>query len=160
MCAQLHFGLKGGAAFNDQVGSGVNRESGFRKWTLGPMAELELPLGLGGEVNALYRSTGYYAAQENKAGSWEFPLLVKYRFPGAGIRPYVGAGWSFRSIGDIPRFSAGSQGFVMSGGLRINAVLFRLAPEIRYTRWKSGGDCPGCVRPSQNQLEGLIGLFF
>jgi hypothetical protein len=158
--AQLHFGVKGGAAFNDLVSPAGNLESRFRKWTLGPMAELDLPLGLGAEINALYRSTGYSAAQDFTAGSWEFPLLARYRFPGVGVRPFVGAGWSFRSIGDIPRFSAGSQGFILSGGVRINAVLFKLSPEIRYTRWNSGAECAVCVKASRNQVEGLIGLFF
>lgn len=160
LSAQLHFGLKGGAALNDLVDASGNIESRFRRWTLGPMAELDLPLGLGAEFNALYRSTGYRAAEDNTAYNWEFPVLVKYRFPGVGIRPYVGAGWSFRHIGDIPRFAAGSQGFVVSGGVRINAVLFKLSPEIRYTRWGSGSPGPLSVRSGQNQIEGLIGLFF
>jgi hypothetical protein len=125
------------------------------------MAELELPLGLGAELDLFYRSTGYATASGNStAGSWEFPLLAKYRFPGEGIRPYVGAGWSFRSIGDIPRFAAGSQGFVMSGGIRINAGIFKLAPELRYTRWGRGMPNPGDIRSGRNQMEGLIGLFF
>lgn len=160
LCAQLHFGVKGGAAFNDLVDTSGNVQSRFQKWTLGPMAELDLPLGLGAEFNALYRSTGYTTGTDFTASSWEFPLIFKYKFPGVGIRPYVGAGWSFRNIGDIPRFAAGSQGFILSGGVRINAVLFKLSPEIRYTRWGSGSPNPLSIVSGQNQVEGMIGLFF
>ena len=52
----------------------------------------------------------------------------------------------------------------MGGGVRINAVLFRLSPEIRYTRWNNAAfdiqTSNSYARGSKNQFEFLIGLTF
>jgi hypothetical protein len=168
----LAFGVKGGTALNDLVDAQAPVQSLFRRWTLGPMIDLDLPLGLGVEFDALYRSTGYEVSPnlQTSSSSWEFPLLVKYKFKGAVARPYVGAGVSFRHIGDLSllnqpaqvfQFQSGSTGFVMEGGVRIDLKLIKLAPELRYTYW---GNQPlkigNLVQYGQNQVEVLIGLTF
>lgn len=168
----LAFGVKGGAALNDVIEAQPPIQSMFQRWTLGPMIELDLPLGLGVEFDALYRSTGYQVSPnlESTAASWEFPLLLKYKFPGAVLRPYVGAGVSFRNIGDLSllnqpsqlfQFQNGSRGFVMEVGARFDLKLIKLAPELRYTYW---GNQPlnvgNVLKYGQNQVEVLIGLTF
>lgn len=156
----LHFGLKGGLPLNDLVessGAIANRSS---RWTLGPMLDIDLPLNLGIEMNALYRRLGYAAAEERTGSSWELPLLLKYRFPGVIARPYVSGGWVFRHIGDIPRLSAGANGVAFSGGLSFSLPGFRLAPELRWTRWGSAGKGPVTVNGARNQAEVLLGITF
>jgi hypothetical protein len=63
LSAQLHFGLRAGLPFGDVTetisGGGTALKTLPSRWTLGPMLELDLPAGLGLEVNALYRRVGY-----------------------------------------------------------------------------------------------------
>ena len=156
----LHFGLKGGVPFNDLVESGGRISNLSSRWTLGPMLELDLPLGLGVELNALYRRVGYSDVQDNTAGAWDFPLLLKYRFPGIVARPYVSGGWVFRNIGDIPRLSAGSNGVAFGGGVRFSLPVIQISPEFRWTRWEDTQAGPAAVLGSRNQYEVLVGLTF
>lgn len=156
----LHFGLKGGVPFTDLVESGGNVSDLSSRWTLGPMIELDLPAGLGVEFNALYRRIGYSALQDNTASAWDFPLLLKYKFPGILARPYISGGWVFRNIGDIPRLSAGSNGVAFAGGVRISVPVIQISPEIRWTRWEDTTAGPAAVLGSRNQFEILVGLTF
>lgn len=171
----LAFGLKGGVPFQDLVDAKSPYTSTFRKWTLGPVIELDLPAGLGVEFDMLYKGTGYtYSTESAKSASWEFPLLVKYKFPAAVARPYLGAGIAFRHLGDLGQLTApgqlltksqGSRGFVFEGGVRFDLKLVKLSPELRYTRWDNSPITIGSVGSSflkyrQNQVEFLIGLTF
>jgi hypothetical protein len=170
LAAQLHLGIKGGVPFNDAVKAGNPLRSEFARWTFGGVAELDLPAGLGLELDMLYRRTGY-SVETAEAGpgpdrignSWEFPLLVKYRFPGILARPYLAGGLSFRKITDIPDlFNSGSRGTVLAAGLRFNAVVVRISPELRYTRWNNEPfrNAAGALGSSRNQVEVLVGLTF
>jgi hypothetical protein len=56
-----------------------------KRYVVGPEVEVGLPLGLGVEVDALYRREGYSSLFSNFAGSnysqeransWEFPMLL------------------------------------------------------------------------------------
>lgn len=168
--AQLHLGIKGGVPFNDAVKTRNPFQSEFSRWTLGGVAELDLPAGLGLELDLLFRRTGYSVEATEPAlgpgstgSSWEFPLLLKYRFPGIMARPYLSGGLSFRHIADIPNLrNSGARGVVLGAGLRINAVLVRVSPELRYTRWNSEAfqSAGGLLGSSRNQLEVLVGLTF
>ena len=58
---------------------------------------------------------------------WEFPILVKYRFSGAPlIHPYLAAGPSFNHVSDPG----------MGASLEVRALILRVSPELRYTRWR------------------------
>lgn len=168
--AQLHLGVKGGVPLNDAVKTTNPFRSEFARWTFGGVAELDLPAGLGLELDLLYRRTGFSIegaepapGPDNIGNSWEFPLLVKYKFPGILARPYIAGGLSFRRITDIPNlFENGSRGVVLATGLRIGALLVRVSPELRYTRWnnevfRAAGGAPGS---SRNQVELLVGITF
>jgi hypothetical protein len=50
------------------------------------------PFHLGHEQNA------YLSSSVDKVNTWDFPLLLKYRFTEGAFRPYIGAGgaWSHR----------------------------------------------------------------
>jgi hypothetical protein len=97
--------------------------------------DIGLPFGLGVEVDALYRREGYQTAFSNafgysvfsdeRANSWEFPMLAKYRIPFAAVKPFVEVGYAPRVInGSVSSTSAfptavinPSNGSVTSGGV-------------------------------------------
>jgi hypothetical protein len=112
--AQAQFvslGLKGGIpvtpalpGFNETNPSVPYLDTG--RWTVGPTIELHLVSGLSIEADVLFR--GYttvatydfptapnsYVTQmlKDSVKAWDFPLLLKYRFPTHTIRPFVTAG--------------------------------------------------------------------
>lgn len=162
------------------------------RWTIGPTIEFHLPFHLSIEVDALFRgyrsgnastlrlgaelpSILYSFQQDVKA--WDFPLLLKYRFPGRAIRPFVNAGaswthesvdavWSHTCLGPgscypqegIGPFTGGQfvtsrtrEGFVGGAGVEFKVQHFKLAPELRYTR---------LADPRTNQFAVLFGVTF
>ncbi len=128
------------------------------------MVELDLPKGLGVELDALYRRVGVgYPARgttEFHDGLWDFPVLAKYRFPGVGFRPYVGGGWTYRKLNDLLREPASSSnGGVVAAGIRLAFGPIRISPEFRYTRWPAKDFQPE-FRGRKNQFEFLVGLTF
>lgn len=139
-------------------------------FAVGPSAELLLPLGLGFEVDAIYKRT--MVELETDAGltsdhttSWEFPLMFKYRFPGPNLKPFVGGGYAFRRFSNLTRFVSNLDGtvngYVAGGGLLIKLGGVRISPEIRFTRWKSiDPDNSGPLRNNQNQADFLVGITF
>lgn len=164
----IHFGVKGGTALNDAFDTSNGYKSRFDHWTLGPTAELRLPFGLSAEFNALYKSTGYASpTANNSAGSWEFPITAKYKFPGVFMRPYVEAGFSYRHIGDMAQLvDNDSKGFVAGAGVSFGLLrMLSISPGIRYTRWNNdiftnSTTNNGNISSSKNQAEFLIGLTF
>jgi hypothetical protein len=172
LAAQLHVGLKGGVPLADltETVSAPNFRNLPPRWTLGLMVDVDLPLRLGIEVDALYRRAGYeYPARvplgtppqtsQVKEGFWDFPVIAKYRFGSGAVRPYLGAGWSYRKLSDLLRPASSSNGFTVAAGVAVRALVVRLAPEFRYTRWGSGDPGPD-FRAARNQAELLVGFSF
>lgn len=169
--AQLHVGIKAGAPLADVTQTvGEPRWNNLPShWVVGLMVDVDVPANLGIEFNALYRRVGYEGATVDPLPQlrwkvrdevWDFPLIAKYRFPGAVVRPYVGAGWSFRKLNDLMRLGSGSNGVVLTGGFRANVLIVKLSPELRYTRWTGGEDVPSGFRARKNQVEFLLGVTF
>jgi hypothetical protein len=193
------FGLKGGMPLTDFVdvvrAQNISASTTTNRYIVGPTAELRLPFGLGVEVDALYRHFSYNSSSvistiatnlthiDTTSGSWEFPILAKYRFKGKIIHPYVSAGvaWDTLSgltqtvtsvINNVTKTSSTSnpaelantttRGFVLGGGVEVKALVIRIAPEIRYTRWGARRfiDPAGLVNSNQNQAEFLVGITF
>lgn len=173
LAAQLHVGVKAGAPLNSltETVAAPGLKNLPSHWTLGFMVDVDLPLGLGVEVDALYRRVGYEGPAgsgtlprdirpaEFTGGLWDFPVIGKYRFRGVPASPYLGAGWSHRRLNDLLRPTSGSDGFILAAGLRLNAVVIRISPELRYTRWKAPDAVSG-FRASPNQAELLVGFSF
>jgi hypothetical protein len=182
-CAQhLGFGIKGGVPLTDafSVGSGafgLNTSAHYTadrtEYTIGPMVQLRLPL-IGFEADALYKPLGYTAfitptvapptTTHVQASSWEFPILAQVHLPTPILKPYAEGGVSFRSfIGSHTELDAQSnKGFVLGAGLEIKIPFLRIGPELRFTRWGSGGfrglATSTLLESSQNQFEFLIGI--
>ncbi len=165
------------------------------RYIVGPTAELRLPFGLGVEVDALYRHfryssngvissiAGNLTNLDTTSGSWEFPILAKYRFKGKIVRPFVdvGVAWDKLSgltqtvtsvVASVTKTTTTSspaelandttRGFVIGGGVDVKALVIHIAPEVRYTRWGARRfiDPAGLVNSNHNQAEFLVGITF
>ncbi len=165
------FGVKGGLPLTDFIdtvsGSRTTVSSVTNRYIVGPTVELRLPFGFGVEADALYRHFSYNSTASlvdvlstlrTTSNDWEFPLLLKKRFRGAGpVRPFVDAGVSFNKITGLTQTVSNlvfpnrltttsnsnpaelkndfTAGFTLGGGLEIHLLILRISPEIRYTRW-------------------------
>jgi hypothetical protein len=156
----LSVGVLGGAPFNDVVNNGtvssVNTVVTSSNFTVGPSIQLNLPLNLRVEFDALYRPYGFtlfnqlVAAPVNNGVSvsgqqWRFPLLVQYRFPFPVVRPFLEVGPSFQHLtgagsvtgaftGPGQLLHSSDVGIVLGGGVDVKVPLVRLSGELRYTR--------------------------
>ena len=166
---RLEIGIKGAARPTSQLEGYGNAES--RPYLVGPMLQFNLPRGFAVEVDALYSRFGYsystsdiigdFFSYRDRANSWQFPVLLKYRLHFAALHPYVLAGWdpehatgttkgfasqisnpydpnttrtfTHFSIGD--RYGA-NHGLVAGGGIAFGSRHWRVCPEVRYIRWK------------------------
>lgn len=188
--AQIGFGVKGGAPLTDLFNAETPAAAtDTKRYIVGPMVELRLPAGIAIELDALYSranfsnalgATGSILTAPFDTDSWEFPLLLKKKFGGANagvgsVRPYIGAGASFRrltGIGDIGSFITGNRsgtvdknntGFVAAGGVEIRALFLRISPEIRFTYWGTDHFTQGLAniwKTNRSQGQVLIGLSF
>lgn len=167
------FGIKGGLPLTDFFDA-VNSDnlgyfSSTNRYIVGPTAELHLPFGLGIEFDALYRHLHYSNAfnavdvlvnSSTESGSWEFPLLLKYRFKAPLARPFLDGGVAWDTLSGVSQtitqtaiatgiVSSSSNsspaelrnstvnGIVFGGGIDIHLPLIHVSPEIRYTHWNS-----------------------
>ncbi len=165
-------------------GSGLSTTN-IRRYTIGPTLEVALPLRLRFQADVLYKrleraeqlsGPGFRTKRGLAANSWEFPLLLKYVWGRGTIRPFAAAGGALRRInsfgdqttqqfigvpppGRVTQFRVQEQltqsGWVVSSGVRFDASVLKISPEIRYTRWTS-------LRflPTKNQVEFLLGVMF
>jgi hypothetical protein len=186
----IGFGIKGGVPLTDLFEARNNTvDVETKRYVIGPMVELRLPAGFAVEGDALYSRanfTGILGAAGSlisapfDANSWEFPILLKKKFGGpnagvASVRPYIGAGASFRrlsGLGSIGSFITGNRsgtvdrnntGFVAGGGIEVKALFIRISPEVRFTYWGTDHFTEGLAnifKTNQAQGQFLIGLSF
>ncbi len=178
--APFSLGIRGGVPLNDFINAVETRTSPVQfgpglfglstttnRYIIGPTVELHLPAGFGIEFDALYRHLNYAAtgnltdvavSSRTSTNAWEFPLLVKYRFPTPLVKPYVDAGVAWDTLSGLKQTiqqtvlpthttttsSTSSPaelhhntvtGFVLGVGLDVHAIFVHISPEIRYTRW-------------------------
>jgi Outer membrane protein beta-barrel domain len=194
LCAQsLSYGIKGGLPLTNALSVAENTESvGTQRWTVGPTVELNLPFGVSVGADALYRSFSFTSSLSSvvnsfvnsSSGHWEVPVYLKYRFGPHLLKPFVEAGVAFDRTGTsgtsgcssssglcggspaTSTFSSSQWGLgaLVGGGVEIKALVVRIAPEIRYTRWEkgalSGGGAPPAPTGQPNQAEVLVGVRF
>jgi len=182
MAQPVSFGIRGGVpftgAFSDTSVSEITSYSSSNSYLVGPMVEVHLPLGFSIEGDGLYHPlnlsqttvTGATPAnpsvtihQRFTFQSWEFPVLVKYRFLHTPIvKPLVEAGPTFRATGQALSGNFSKAGFVLGGGVEVKMGHIRVEPELRYIRWGSDSAVSGAnLAPSNvNQAELTLGLSF
>ena len=186
----IGLGIKGGLPLNemfDEQSSNVSTET--KMYIVGPMLEVRLPAGLAIEVDALYSRANFSSTLSGvgsivtapfNTNAWEFPILLKKKFGGANavaasVRPYVGAGASFRRLSgltNIGSFVTGNQGgevdkdntgFVVAGGVEIRALFLKIAPEVRFTYWGTEHFAQGVAnlfKTNKAQGQFLVGFYF
>lgn len=195
VCAQgLHPGIKVGVPATTYFQTGraevsngsAEYSAATRRYTLGVSLEWQLSGSFGVELDAMYKRMGYVGifespaeriAYDSKGNSWEFPLLVKYRF-GGRVRPCVAGGPTLRYIGPIralgERIVGATRtpidttepsdlrkrfypGLAAAVGIELGHGRLRWLPELRYTRWTANiAGHSGPLRFNPNQGEFLL----
>jgi hypothetical protein len=177
-------GIKVGAPVTDpfsdatfsalSTGGTVHSFSDAKKFLIGPMVELHLPFGFSINADGLYRplrlvqisalpnvtATGKISTNYT---SWEVAPVVRYRFLHTPIvKPFAEAGPSFRFLAAPLDQALSDRGFTLGGGVEVKLLRFRIAPELRYTRWGSDHISPQTFffQSDQNQAELLVGFAF
>jgi len=204
------FGVKAGIPLTEYFDTGSSGSlhgssdysAATRRYTVGGSIEKRLPAGFGLELDVLFHRMGYVgvvnyfdsangnfqnSAIDVKGDSWDFPLMLKYRF-GRGIHPYVVGGGVLRYVGPVRgrgTLTAGSlasetstttpldtsdpsdlnkrfyPGLTAGAGIEARAGHLRFLPELRYTRWTANISGPGgLLRFAPDQVEILLGISF
>ncbi len=183
----LGFGLKGGARLTDFTGSSSDVTSHDHVYTIGPYAELKLPLGLSIEADLLYKKSGSTlvnlfplagatSLQQFDMDSFDVPILLKKKFDtGMIFRPFVEAGLANRYSTGIPgstisvlpplpgtyyntsSTSGWQEGLVVGGGVQFKILMVKISGELRWSRY---GNISTSTVPklNANQAELLIGI--
>ena len=131
------------------------------------MFEFRLPGNWSVEADGLYHPLRYDLASVLPNGTligvspspvitFEFPVLAKYRFRWGKWRPFVEAGPSFRTAGNLNNANPSHYGAALGVGAETSLGEFRIAPEVRYVRWAE--DNPFYVQTRSDQVELLLSL--
>ena len=163
-------GVRGGLPLGDAFTSLENRDFrilGRNRFVVGPTIELRLPAGLGVSFDVLYRRYRFEiddgAGRTQSAAQWEFPLMVRYRFPGIIVRPFVGAGPSLNRLTGVTSIRNSTVGVAMGAGLDIAIPFFHITPELRYSRLfqeNSVRPTASSLLQNQNRFDFLVGFTF
>lgn len=185
-------GIKGGVPLTEAFNTVSDATRGYfsdtRRYIVGPTVELNLPAGFGVEFDALYTRLNFSqnlvasAVAATSANSWEFPLLLKYKFAKGPVRPFVDAGASFRHITGVKQitsFITGSgsnqtsnpaefrdpnaTGFAFGAGIDLKLLIIKVSPEIRFTHWGTDNfvsGVQGLLQTNRNQGQFLVGITF
>lgn len=187
-CQTFSMGLMGGAGLTEdfqdynllpfEAPPGTNvtiRGASYpQHWIAGGTLEVRLPLHLAIEADALYHELRFKAGVQfgqtpvpwgrafyQHVVTWEFPVLLKYRFDFHGVKPFVNAGPAFRNMGNLSHTNPSSVGVAAGLGVETRVWRLRLEPQFRYIRWARDRDVPMFgLTTVRNQVEFLTGILF
>jgi hypothetical protein len=167
----IGFGVRGGLPFGDAFESATSRNfevRGRNRFVIGPTLELRLPAGLGASFDILYRRYGFDTISNGNtstqsAAQWEFPLMMRYRFPGIVARPFIAGGPVWSKLTGITS-TRNTTGIALGAGVDISIPLFHITPELRYQRRLQDTIATGAtgigVRSNSNQVDLMVGFTF
>jgi hypothetical protein len=172
----VSFGMIGGASlladFQNRMVGDLAVYSTPRGAIGGGLLDIRLHLALSIEIDGLYHELEFTNAvmgpngalisvSQSPVGSWEFPVLAKYRFTLALLKPFVELGPTFRSAQNRNGTSPSNYGIAIGAGAEAFVWKLRIAPVVRYLRWARDQDV-GPVAPSTapDQVELLLGVSF
>jgi hypothetical protein len=172
-------GIIGGASLTQDF---QNREVGIptpvlaystpKRWMVGGIVELALPLRFSIEADGIYRELEFTRAGVEPNGTfnsvspapvvtWEFPVLAKYRFSLPIAKPFLGAGPVFRTAGNLNGANPSHYGIAAGIGLEFSKWRLRIAPELRYQRWgRDRGVTYFAPSTVQNEADFLLSVSF
>ena len=180
----ISVGVIGGAPFTDVVNASNQNNLAFlpksTNFTIGPSFQVNLPLSLRLEVDALYRPYSFTATPAvfpnftsspiNVSGTqWSFPVLAQYRFKLPVVKPFIEGGLSFDHLSNLSaaakNITAGPgqlvqqshASVVLGGGVDVKIPFFRISGELRYTHQ---GSADFQAISNLNQAEVLVGVHF
>ena len=92
--------------------------------------------------------------------TWVFPVLLKYSFEPVQIakaRPFFTIGPSFRTQEDASAAEPSQLGLTIGAGFTVPMGRLRLAPTLRYTRWRGESIAPRyATKPDQLEILGSL----
>ncbi len=160
---KLSIGVVGGFGLSGDFPAREGYASARSK-LVGVMLEFGLPKRLSIEWDGLYRPLILSEGQRATVLTWEFPLLVKYRFSAARLRPFAQLGPSFRATGNLSGTNPSHYGVTSGAGVEARMRGLIISPAVRFTLWMADPkrnisqlDPPRTIR---NQAELLVGFSF
>jgi hypothetical protein len=131
---RMAVGVLGGARLTETLAGAPNRLD--RRAFGGVSLDVNVGAGLSIEADGIYEPIG---TKGNSVLTWEFPVLLKYRWGVRGARLFGEAGPSFRASGNLQSSIPPSlYGFTAGAGIEKRAKGVGIAPALRYTRWSEG----------------------
>ena len=135
---------------------------------------MRLPLHLSVEADALFHElqfrTGLQLGQtppdlasalKQHVVTWEFPVLVKYRFQLPLVKPFLDAGPAFRTSGNLSHTNPSHHGFTAGLGVEAHLWKLKIAPQFRYLRWARDQQVPMFgLSTVTDQIEFLTAITF
>jgi len=149
---------------------GIRWFSPSKDYVVGGMLELRFDPNWSAEADGLFRELHLTSAAVLPDGSlnsvspspvitWEFPVLAKYRLQGWRANPFIEAGPSFRTTGNLNGSNPSNTGITAGLGIEMNWRGMKIAPMARYTRWAEDQTREGPLpNTAPNQVELLVGL--
>jgi hypothetical protein len=140
-------------------------------YVVGPSVGVRLFSGLSLNGEALYKPLHFsQSATFDQNGTvigyapatvvtWQFPILAKYMFPGERVRPFIEAGPSLRSAGNLNASDPSHKGVTAGAGAETRWWKVAIAPRVRYTRWAKDPWSAGVLTRS-DQVEFLVNFSF
>ena len=189
----LQVGIKAGVPLTDFFTTVQSPRFGFnsdtKRYIIGGMVQMNLPAGFALEFDALYRRLNYESTSSalnalttssTTGNAWEFPLLLKYRFPMPVARPYVEGGVAWDTLSGLKQSVSSAVGIsttstpaelrkstitgvVVGAGVDVKALFIHIVPGIRYTHWGSThfrDAVNDLLHSNRNQAEFLVGFTF
>jgi hypothetical protein len=163
---RLSLGVLGGLSALGEFyapASGVKERIGY---LAGASGQLELSHGLALEIDAIYKPmhNGDFTVL-----TWDFPVLAKHHLAKLGRAPFVEAGPSFRSGGNLNGYNPSHFGATAGAGAEVRKGSVLLSTALRYTRWVTDGPPnsslslggqSGYPRTNANAVELIFGIGF
>ena len=170
------FGVVGGASVTPDFKSSFTYEpppgpglltgySASERYIVGGMLEFQLPKDWSIEIDGVFHPLRFefgtilpngtlIGGSPSPVMTWEFPVLAKYRFRWGAWSPFLEAGPSFRTAGNLNGSNPSHYGLAAGAGVETRLGRFRIAPEVRYIRWAEDHNSLGPFT-SSDQVEFL-----
>jgi hypothetical protein len=147
-----------------------------QRWIAGGTLEVRLPLHLSVEADVLYHELRFRVGvqigqtppelfQQQHVVTWEYPVLLKYRFQlplvKPFVKPFIDAGPAFRDLGNLSGTNPSDHGFAAGLGVEVHLWKLNIAPQFRYLRWAHDQNVPMFgLTTVTDQVEFLTAITF